>query len=138
KPDLIIWPEAALPGLPRFQPEFADPISSLARNNKVWMIIGADDAEATATETNYYNASFLIDPDGKLANSYRKRGLVIFGEYIPLERWLPFIKWFTPITGSYTAGDRAVQIRLGDVQTSVLICFEDIFPHLARKSVEPE
>ena len=138
KPDLIIWPEAALPGLPRYQPEFADPISALARDNKVWMIIGADDAEATATETNYFNASFLIDPNGKLANSYHKRGLVIFGEYIPLVRWLPFIKWFTPITGSYTAGDQAVQFKLDHVQTSVLICFEDIFPHLARKSVEPD
>ena len=162
KPDLIIWPEAALPGLPRFDPEFADPISSLARDHKTWMIIGADDAEATPTETNYFNASFLIDPDGKLANNYRKRGLVIFGEYIPLVRWLPFIKWFTPITGSYTAGTGPVPFDLDvwderphgpqqeiantlsvvslrrKVHTSVLICFEDVFPHLARKSVEPD
>src|SRR4029077_13972339 len=96
----------------RFEPEFANPISALARDHKAWMIIGADDAEATPIATNYFNASFLIDPEGKLANSYRKRGLVIFGEYIPLERWLPFIKWFTPITGSYTPGDRAVQFEL--------------------------
>jgi apolipoprotein N-acyltransferase len=145
-PDLVVWPEAALPGLPRFESEFADPISDLARHHKAWMIIGADDAEATPTETNYFNASFLIDPEGKLANSYRKRGLVIFGEYIPLVRWLPFIKWFTPITGSYTAGDRAVQFEMTvpgpggpeKVQTSVLICFEDVFPHLARKNVEPD
>jgi apolipoprotein N-acyltransferase len=151
QPDLVVWPEAALPGLPRFQPEFAHPISALARNYNAWMLIGADDAEATRTETNYFNAAFLIDPDGKLANSYRKRGLVIFGEYVPLERWLPFIKWFTPITGSYTAGDRAVQFQIEAIhqplvqfspiykfQTSVLICFEDVFPHLARKSVEPD
>jgi apolipoprotein N-acyltransferase len=159
-PDLVIWPEAALPGLPRFQPEFADPIAALARDHNAWMLIGADDAEATPTATNYFNAAFLIDPDGKLADSYRKRGLVIFGEYIPLERWLPFIKWFTPITGSYTPGDRAVQFELerrsttrresnqiplgsetvtsDKFQTSVLICFEDVFPHLARKSVEPD
>jgi apolipoprotein N-acyltransferase len=147
QPDLVVWPEAALPGLPRFESEFADPISALAREHRAWMIIGADDAEATPTATNYFNASFLIDPDGKLANSYRKRGLVIFGEYIPLEHWLPFIKWLTPITGSYTPGDRAVQFELSTAapngtpqkfQTSVLICFEDVFPHLARKSVQPD
>ncbi|HWD92165.1 MAG TPA: apolipoprotein N-acyltransferase [Verrucomicrobiae bacterium] len=146
QPDLIVWPEAALPGLPRYESQFGNPISALARDHHTWMIIGADDAEATPTATNYFNAAFLIDPDGKLANSYRKRGLVIFGEYIPLERWLPFIKWFTPITGSYTAGDRAVQFELTDASakvpqkfhTSVLICFEDVFPHLARKSVEPD
>jgi apolipoprotein N-acyltransferase len=147
EPDLIVWPEAALPGLPRFESEFADPISALAQNHKVWMIIGADDAEATPTATNYFNTAFLIGPNGKLANGYRKRGLVIFGEYIPLEHTLPFIKWFTPITGSYTPGDRAVQFGLSTAppdglpqkfQTSVLICFEDVFPHLARKSVEPD
>ena len=106
------------------------------------MIIGADDAEATATETNYFNASLLISPEGKFASTYWKRGLVIFGEYIPLVKWLPFIKWFTPITGSYTPGDRPVQFELSardntKFQTSVLICFEDVFPHLSRKSVEP-
>jgi apolipoprotein N-acyltransferase len=160
KPDLLIWPEAAMPGLPRYQPEFGEPIVNLAQKHHVWMLIGADDAEATATETNYFNAAFLINPDGKPPQTYRKRGLVIFGEYIPLERWLPFIKWFTPITGSYTAGDRAVQFELGrrpparreldlnsagsetgvldHFQTSVLICFEDVFPHLARRSVEPD
>ena len=82
-PDLVVWPEAALPGLPRFESEFADPISALAREHKAWMIIGADDAEVTPTATNYFNASFLINPDGRLANTYWKRGLVIFGEYIP-------------------------------------------------------
>jgi apolipoprotein N-acyltransferase len=152
QPAVVVWPEAATPDLPRFNPEFADPISALARDHKTWLIIGADDAEATSTETNYFNASFLINPDGKLENSYHKRGLVIFGEYIPLVRWLPFIKWFTPITGSYTPGDGPVQFQLGRAasaslraigsvekfQTSVLICFEDVFPHLARKSVDPD
>lgn len=147
KPDVVIWPEAALPGLPRFQPEFGDPIVALARDHKTWMIIGADDAEATPTETNYYNASFLISPNEERPKTYYKRGLVIFGEYIPLVRWLPFIKWFTPITGSYTAGDQPVQFEFTasaanatpqKIQTSVLICFEDVFPHLARKSVQPD
>jgi apolipoprotein N-acyltransferase len=145
KPDVVVWPEAALPGLPRFEAVFADPISALAHDHQAWMIIGADDAEATSTATNYFNACFLINSDGRLTDSYRKRGLVIFGEYIPLVRWLPFIKWFTPITGSYTAGDHPVQFELSasranappeKFQTSALICFEDVFPQLARQSVQ--
>jgi len=143
KPDVVVWPEAALPN----EEGFAGAIFDLAREHHTWMIIGGDDADFTPTETNYFNASFLIDPGGKLANVYRKRGLVIFGEYIPLVRWLPFIKWFTPITGSYTAGTKPVQFHLSTVnsddppqkiQTSVLICFEDVFPHLARPSVMPD
>jgi apolipoprotein N-acyltransferase len=151
--DVLIWPEAALPGTP-FDDDgkLGAPIAELARRHKSWLIIGGDDVDAKPAETNYFNASFLINPEGQLAASYRKRGLVIFGEYIPLVRWLPFIKWFTPITGSYTPGERTVQFQLEGaaasalhslgsrekVQTSVLICFEDVFPHLARKSVEPD
>lgn len=146
--DVLIWPEASLPGTPfNREGEIAEPIADLARRHKTWLIIGADDFQVTPTETNFFNAAFLINPEGELATRYRKRGLVIFGEYIPLEHSLPFIKWFTPITGSYTPGNRAVQFVLSmmtasgateKVQTSVLICFEDIFPNLARKSVEPD
>jgi apolipoprotein N-acyltransferase len=156
--DVLIWPEAALPGSPIYEGQLAPVIADLARNHQAWLIIGADDVAVSSTETNYYNASFLINPQGKVANNYRKRGLVIFGEYIPLERWLPFIKWFTPITGTYTPGDKEVQFDISTAvasegkapsplssagalqkfRTSVLICFEDVFPHLARKSVEPD
>lgn len=148
--DVLIWPEASLPGTP-FNDEgnIAAPIADLASRHKTWLIIGADDFEIKPSETNFFNASFLIDPDGKPAARYHKRGLVIFGEYIPLEHSLPFIKWFTPITGSYTAGEHPVQFKLSrpagsetgaptTFQTSVLICFEDIFPNLARKSVQPD
>ena len=163
--DVLIWPEAAVPGLPRYQAEIAQPILALARAHKIWMIIGADDAEATPAATNYYNASFLISPEGRLVEVYRKRSLVMFGEYIPLVRWLPFVKWLTPVTGSYTPGDRAVQFtmqiadastaRAGPLangavqpaessgadsfaaQTSPLICFEDNFPHRVRECAGP-
>ena len=82
----------------------------------------------------FYNSSFLLNPEGKLVDGYKKRNLVIFGEYIPLVRWVPFMKWFTPIPGGFTPGERATFFELGDlkVKTSPLICFEDMFPQLAR------
>ena len=85
---------------------------------------------------------------------------MIFGEYIPLEHWLPFVKWFTPVQGSFTPGNGAVPFELtGEderprepqsepqdgspgashrqrVKTSVLICFEDTFAPLARETAE--
>jgi apolipoprotein N-acyltransferase len=136
KTDLLVWPEAALPS---FDEESFTAITNLIRKHRVWMIFGADDAEERphATGSNkydYYNAAFLFNPEGHYAAVYRKQNLVIFGEYIPLARWLPFLKLFTPIEGGFTPGDRAVPFELSDlkVKTSVLICFEDIFPHLAR------
>ena len=142
--DLLLWPEAAVPKLLRYDKEVFEAVTGLARKYKIWMIIGADDAEprlaGKGKRADFYNSSFLINPEGKLESRYRKRSLVIFGEYIPLERWLPFLKWVTPIEGGFTPGDRPKRFNLTElrVNTSVLICFEDIFPHLARQYPEPD
>ncbi len=142
--DLLLWPEAAVPKLLRYEKEVFESVTGLARKHRVWMIIGADDAEprppGTGKRADFYNSSFLISPEGELVGRYRKRSLVIFGEYIPLVRWLPFLKWFTPIEGGFTRGDGPTPFELTDlnVKTSVLICFEDIFPHWAREYVDPD
>jgi apolipoprotein N-acyltransferase len=72
--------------------------------------------------------------------TYRKRRLVIFGEYVPLARWLPFLRRFTGVGGDFTPGAEFVPFQLSDlkVKTSVLICFEDVFPHSAREHVEAD
>ncbi|MBC8094703.1 MAG: apolipoprotein N-acyltransferase [Akkermansiaceae bacterium] len=170
QPDLLIWPEAAIPKMLRYNAAVQEPILHLARSNKVWMIVGSDDGEPRNNPDNpddadYYNSSFLISPAGEIVSGYRKRNLVIFGEYIPLVRWLPFIAKFTPVTGSFTPGDKAVPFVLdrrspdqpgpaevanhadsengappatARVKTSVLICYEDNFPHLVREYVEED
>jgi apolipoprotein N-acyltransferase len=145
KPDLLIWPEAAVPGMIRAYEEISVPIEDLARTNKIWMIIGDDDFElhpnATKLEdSDFFNSSFLISPEGKLAANYRKRNLVIFGEYVPLTCWLPFLKFLTPITGGFTPGSRVVPFEMPDlkVKVSVLICFEDVFPHLVPEYVSDD
>ncbi len=143
-PQVVIWPEAAVPKLLRYDEKTFEAVSQFARHHQVWMIVGADDAEPPATKPGpkepqalFYNSSFLISPEGKLRERYRKRALVIFGEYIPLVKWLPFLQWFTPIEGGFTPGNGPVPFELEEppVKASVLICFEDIFPHLVREYV---
>ncbi len=143
--DLLIWPEAAVPKLLRYDTNTFAAITDLARRHHIWMIVGSDDLEPRRNSSNpegvdYFNSSFLIDPEGRLAARYLKRNLVIFGEYIPLADTVPFLKWFTPIQGGFASGDRPVPFELKDlgVKTSVMICYEDVFPHLARGNVEPD
>jgi apolipoprotein N-acyltransferase len=145
KTDLLVWPEGAVPKLFRWYKDMFEPVAGLARSNHVWMIIGADDMEPKpgsdkAEDADYFNSSFLISPEGELRETYRKRGLVIFGEYVPLAHWLPFMKYLTPAQGSFTPGQSAVPFELSNVHvnTAVLICFEDIFPHLAREYVKQD
>ena len=143
--DLLIWPESAVPKPIRYDAEMRAAVTNLARAHHVWMIVGSDDIEPQRGATDpadsvYFNSSFLISPYGELAERYLKRNLVIFGEYLPARRWLPFLKYLTPIEGEFTPGTMAVpyELRSLGARTSVLICFEDIFPQLARSDVTPD
>jgi len=135
KTDLLIWPESAVPELDE---DTVHAISRLAQSNRVWIIFNGEDVQFEPDATNYFNSAFLVSPDGQLTDVYHKRKLVMFGEYIPVAQWLPFVKWLTPITGSFTPGDQAVVFQLGDLQVNAapLICFEDTFPQLARASAK--
>jgi apolipoprotein N-acyltransferase len=143
--DLLVWPEAAVPSYARWDTNIYPAITNLVRQHRVWLILGSDDLglpakAAAADKYEYYNASFLVTPDGEFLNRYVKRNLVVFGEYIPLVRWLPFVKWFTPIEGGFTPGTRPIPFALAnlDVKICTLICFEDMFPFLARESAEED
>lgn len=140
QPDVLVWPEAALPG---FSLEHFTAITNMIVENNVWMILGADDAEqkpeGEPDDIDYFNASFLFNPEGQYVASYRKLRLVMFGEYVPFTRWLPFLKWFTPVDGGFTPGKGPVLFHMPapGAQTTVLICFEDVFPHHSRDHVKP-
>ncbi len=143
--DLLVWPEASVPRELRYDLPTFQAITNLAVNHHVWIIVGSDDKEPRRNSTDpdaadFFNSSFLISPEGTLVERYCKRTLVVFGEYIPLVRWLPFIKWFTPIEDGFTSGQSAVPFELSDrhAKTSVLICFEDIFPHLAPEYAQDD
>ena len=156
--DLLIWPEAALP---EFDEASYTAITNLVSTHHLWMIFKADEAvwQPDSQKSIYFNSAFLFAPDGTFAGVYHKRKLVIFGEYIPLVRWLPFVKWFTPIEAGFEAGDKPATFEIHDwgerpreplielangspgasprqtVNAAPLICFEDMFPQTARESV---
>jgi apolipoprotein N-acyltransferase len=142
KPDALVWPEAALPD---FTEDNFRAITNLVASHKVWMIFGAEDAERTmdaksSKDYDFFNAAFLCDPKGNLAATYHKQQLVMFGEYVPLAGWLPFVRRLIPVPSDFTPGRRPVPFELNGprARISVLICFEDVFPHVARHYVEED
>jgi apolipoprotein N-acyltransferase len=144
KPDLLVWPEAAVPGYIRWDTNIYQAVTNLVRRHGTWLILGADDAAPRRNSddpfaTDVFNASFLMSPDGELVATYRKRRLVIFGEYLPLARWLPILERWTGM-GSFTAGREVTPFRVGELRlkTSVLICFEDVFPHHVSDYVDED
>jgi apolipoprotein N-acyltransferase len=97
-----------------------------------------------------YNSAFLYRPDGRQANlQYDKIHLVPFGEVVPFRRRLPWLynqlMKFTPYNYDYSL-DYGSQYTVFEMtggheatpqlyKFSVMICYEDTIPAIARKFV---
>ncbi len=115
-PDLIIWPETAVPGYiggdSSLRDEYAmDFVENLAREFGP-LLAGAMEAVPRGGENLYYNSSFLFNRSGDIQKSYRKKHLVPFGEYLPFENVFPLIKRFAPLGWSCTSGKTGTVFEL--------------------------
>jgi apolipoprotein N-acyltransferase len=135
KPDLIVWPETSAPGYYMHDPMLKSSLSSLQRETRIPLLFGSTHAVATDGGADYYNSAFLLDSHGVPIDRYDKIHLVLFGEVIPCKRFLPFLKGFVPFEEDFTPGEAPTVFSIPQGRFAVLICFEDIFPDLARWAV---
>ena len=117
-------------------------VRRLARETGATLLIGSDQVERVrpdetlaARDDRFYNAAFLIKPDGTTAAVYRKMHLVPFGEYVPLQRLLFFVSPIVDAVSNFTPGDRPVLLPVGDHLVSTAICYEVIYGSLMRHFV---
>lgn len=139
QPDVLVWPEAAVPNLLRYDRPQYEAITNLIGSQRVWMILGADDAEPHLDNpdvADFYNSSFLLSPAGRVEAAYRKQHLVIFGEFIPFAKWLPFLKKLLPIGDGFEPGTGPELFKVGSPSCAagILICFEDTIAELTRRA----
>jgi len=137
-PQIVIWPETALPFYPENNPYMAAIGKDLVQK-QVKVLTGAPMYEIVDRETKnirFYNSALLLDGTGSLGERYNKSHLVPFGEYVPFREYLPFIAPLVETVGDFSPGTIGAPLRSGDVKMGVLICFESVFPKLSRKWVE--
>ena len=140
-PDLILWPEATTPWAVKGDTSAREYVEDLARRSRAPLLIGSIAIEnPRASNEEWYNAAFVVDPvTGLQTTYYAKRHLVPFGEYVPLRPVLGWLSKFVPIGDDFARGvdssPLVVPLRNGAVTFGPLICYEDIFPQLARASV---
>jgi apolipoprotein N-acyltransferase len=129
--DLVVWPEAAVPGELAEHPEWEIQLAQLARRHRTALLVGApEQGDDPAGGPGLYNAAVLVDTAGRVGPTYRKRYLVPLVERVP--RVVP--GWpggrgttdYQPGSG----GDPLVG-PIGLLGT--LICFESSFENLARE-----
>jgi apolipoprotein N-acyltransferase len=94
-----------------------------------------DNKSATVNPPTAYNSAVLVDRGGQIVGTYDKFHLVMFGEYVPFSRWLPFLKEISSLTGSVDAGEGPVGLTLGGTTYVPNICYETVIPHVIRNQV---
>ncbi|HMB16753.1 MAG TPA: apolipoprotein N-acyltransferase [Pelovirga sp.] len=135
-PDLLIWPEAATPFYLQEPSPLADQVHDLPKRSGVPLLVGTPAYQVAATgEYHYLNSAFLIGSDGLRRARSDKVHLVPFGEYVPLGPLLSFIDKLVVGVGDFVPG-AIVSLPLGEHQLGVLVCYEVIFPYLARQHVQ--
>lgn len=134
KPDLIIWPETSVPGYLLEEQWLYDEVTSLARETKTNLLVGAPVYDRDSGKS--FNSAILFSPEGKMVLMHHKLHLVPFGEFVPFEGFLRFIRDHILI-GDFIPGKKYT-IFFPEKAASpfgVLICFEDTFPELVRRFI---
>lgn len=143
KPSLIIWPESAVPGDLHADRPLIARLQRLTDQIGIPLIVGAARVEKFATGekevtigSHVFNTAYLLKPGEPLAAPYRKRVLVPFAEYLPHPKIIPWPEWLAPRVAEMTPGEQAQLFKVtADLFVGALICWENLFPPLARESV---
>ncbi len=130
---LVVWPESATPFLYEYEPAGQARITSLVRATGITLLLGSDQYEP-GTPPRYYNAAFMLRPDGTTAAVYRKIHLVPFGEFIPLKRLLFFIAPLVEGASDFSPGSDVTLLPVGRHRMSTAICYEIVYPPLAGEA----
>lgn len=143
-PDLVVWPETSLPGFIPFDRDAAKLVREACSASDAPLLAGGVE----------YKPRFKGDRDGLIFNSallfrnrpftvesYRKRHLVPFGEFIPMESKIPALKRLAPTgfscepgleVGLFGIANKSAPTNVVTALFSPMICFEDVFPYLSR------
>ncbi|MBN2906410.1 MAG: apolipoprotein N-acyltransferase [Rhodobacteraceae bacterium] len=135
-PDLIIWPETAVPYLLERAGGALSVIAAEAGGIPV--ILGIQRREGPRT----YNSLAVIGPGGQIRQVYDKHHLVPFGEYIPFAPLLGRLGISGLAAGDiygYAAGPGPQLLDLGTRLGLALplICYEAVFPQDLRTAERP-
>ena len=133
-PDLIVWPEGAATG-PGVQIE--------GMSGEAWRLRIRDSAATanviTGASSGRFNSVFGL-ADGRITNRYDKVYLVPYGEGLLFEEQLQPI--YEPIYRSFglgsfgrLAGNEFTAITLPNAVAAAYICYESVFPQVARTMV---
>lgn len=128
---VILWPETAVNGRMLAAPDALDQMRAMLTGygSRTILLAGALRSETAENgEARYYNSMVAWGADMQVVDIFDKAHLVPFGEYMPLDKYIPL----GPIVGfsGFAAGPGPRTLRLAPTipPVSPLVCYEVIFP----------
>jgi apolipoprotein N-acyltransferase len=140
-PDLLIWPETAIPASPAGIPQetYWLPVQQWVDETGLPLLAGAISRvpEAPDPSVAFANSALLFTPTRPM-QAYHKNRLVPFAERVPFEsfyRGLSLLRVDAGGVGGYQAGASRPLLVSGSLEMGVLICFETLFGDYSRRYV---
>ena len=138
RPQLIVWPEAAIPGYLFQNPEWDQAISGLTRVSHTPIVAGGLYADPrNPPPVPYYNAVFLFDSTGD------RRSHPVYGKHylVPIVERVPFVpvQWMRKLpgvgrwSGGFARGTDLPVYQTAIGRFGVIICYESAFEDLPRQ-----
>jgi apolipoprotein N-acyltransferase len=130
--DLVIWGEGAADADPLANPDRLAEVAGAAGAAQAPVLLGAT---TRVDQRHFATEALLVTPGGQLADRYRKRRLVPFGEYVPfaglLGRLVPATRQGVPF--DKVPGEGLEPLVIDGVGVGTLICWESAYPEDARQ-----
>lgn len=136
-PQLIVWPETAIPYYIDERHKFTlTEMGELPPGNSYLLTGLLSSAYGSDGLPHFYNSAALFGPQGEMLERYKKIYLVGGSEKYPFREVVGFTRTFFPIQdityGAMESGQDLIVFSIPGAKFSALICYESAFPQLAR------
>lgn len=136
-PALVVWPETSVQGGLTRDLTLMNAVFGLAKETNTHLLVGSAARPKFGPREfrsgHRFNSAFLMSPAGGLVGQYNKIRLVPFAEYLPHDGRLPWPARYRSQASNILPGADYTVFPLRGSRFAVLICWENIFPDLARR-----
>ena len=133
KPDLVLWPESALPAYMRVS-SLRNKYELLVSDTGIPLLMGTVDYKYDLNKRLSFNGAIYFGING--IKIYHKNFLVPFAEYIPFSNKIPILKKLNFGQANFTQGSDFTTFPLDSIYFGNIICYESSHPNVARKFIQ--